>query len=121
MGKGATVDPTDQTPPTHWNYRAVRYPDGTLVIQEVYYEGGLPRAVTESGAAVIGESIGELRGVLAMMEEGLAQPVIDQSSIGQARARESEHDEQERHDGQSGPDPARPEGGPGGEGGGPVQ
>jgi hypothetical protein len=85
VGKGENTSESVSAPSTHWNYRAVRHPDGTLLIHEVYYESGHPIAMTENGAAVLGETVGELRCVLAMMEQGLAQPILDQASIGQGR------------------------------------
>ena len=66
-----------------WNYRVLRYSDGTLGIHEVFYEGGKAWGCTESPVGVVGDDESELRGELLNMLYSTAQPILDYDSIGE--------------------------------------
>ena len=75
----------DTTPPdrgVYWNYRILRQGHGTdgeeprveYEIVEAYYEDGRP--VAHCAPHVVGDSVEELRRVLAMMHEAFEKPVL---------------------------------------------
>lgn len=63
---------------TSWNYRVLRYSDGSLGIHEVYYdEGGKPSMCTVDGVSGAGEDIDELRRDLKLMAKALEKPILE--------------------------------------------
>ncbi len=74
-----------------WNYRVLRHrpspateePD-FLQIHEVYYSpDGEAKSVSQDGARIGGDSIKEIRDVLAKIERALSEPIIDFESFGE--------------------------------------
>jgi hypothetical protein len=72
-----------------WNYRVLRHrqPPATdepdfLQIHEVYYSSdGKAESVSQDGARIGGDSIKEIRDVLAKIERALSEPIIDFESF----------------------------------------
>ena len=65
-----------------WNYRLIRHKDKNnadyFAIHEVFYgDEDKPTSVTENGADIGGDSIGEAKEVLDSMQEAFKQPVLD--------------------------------------------
>ncbi len=61
-----------------WNYRAIRYADGTVGLHEVYYDAaGVPEGWTEGACGFVGDDVDELRRVLVRALLDLGRPVLD--------------------------------------------
>jgi hypothetical protein len=55
-----------------WNYRVLRYPNGGLVLHEVYYnDAGLPDGWTEDAASFGADDEDGVFGILASLERAM--------------------------------------------------
>lgn len=60
-----------------WNYRVMRYKDGSLGIHEVYSRDGKVTNWTTDPTSIVGEDIKALRRQLKMMTRALDEAILD--------------------------------------------
>ena len=71
-------------PDRHWNYRLLKLEDhgaygGLIEIVEVHYDGERPMGYSK--AFMVGETQGELKGVLERMQEAFDKPVLTEADF----------------------------------------
>lgn len=63
---------------SHWNYRALKHPDGTVAIHEVFYgEDGKPDSCSAEPTGFVGDSLEDLKSNLELAKRGLVERVLD--------------------------------------------
>ena len=61
-----------------WNYRIMKYEDGSLGIHEVFYdEEGDVQGWTENAVSVYGEDIHELESSYDLMMQAFSKPILE--------------------------------------------
>ena len=68
-----------------WNFRALKYEDGTYGVHEVFYDDGEPWGCTEHSVGPVGDDLDEILDDLARMVRCLKEPVLEYSEIGDDR------------------------------------
>lgn len=61
---------------THWNYRLLKYTDGSVGIHEVYYRNNRPVACSERAVGIVADSSQTLPAVLERVAKALSKPPL---------------------------------------------
>lgn len=66
-----------------WNYRVLRYTDGSLAIHEAFYDEDkeTPHSCTADAVGVGGDDLDDLMSTLNLMHRALLRPILDYQSI----------------------------------------